>query len=269
MIGINKEVVNSIPVLHVINEHLQTEQLPFIIFVHGFGSAKENNLHIAYLLAEKGFRVILPEAVHHGEREAGLSQNELSVRFWEIVINTIHEVNGLKDYYVEKGLADPDRIGLAGTSMGGIVTLGALTQYDWIRAAVSLMGSPNYYDMANWQVSELQKQGYNLPQSEEELRVQLEALKEYDLTLQPEKLADRPLLFWHGEADTIVPHRFAWEFYQSLQDKGRQGALKFISEKYVGHKVTKQGTYGLVDWFDLHLGSGILVDEKHLNRVLD
>ncbi|OCA84283.1 esterase [Bacillus sp. FJAT-27225] len=270
MIGISKEVVNSIPVLHVVDEHLQAERLPFVMFVHGFGSAKENNLHIAYLLAEKGFRVVLPEAVHHGEREQGLSQNELSIRFWDIVINTIHEVNGVKDFYVKKELADPDRIGLAGTSMGGIITLGALTKFEWVRAAVSLMGSPSYYDMANWQVSELKRLGYELPQSEEELMVQLEALKEYDLTLQPEKLAGRPLLFWHGQADTTVPHRFAWDFYKSLlAGKNGQGDVKFISEQHAGHKVTRQGTYGLVDWFSLHLGTGISQDEEQVNMGIE
>ncbi|MDI5791688.1 hypothetical protein PO124_35075 [Bacillus licheniformis] len=30
--------------------------------------------------------------------------------------------------------------------MGGIVTLGALTQYEWITTAVSLMGSPAYVE---------------------------------------------------------------------------------------------------------------------------
>jgi uncharacterized protein len=262
LVVISKEHIDSIPVLHVVNEERQGAKLPFIIFEHGFGSAKENNLHLAYLLAEKGFRVVLPDAIHHGEREQGLTQQDLSIRFWDIVINTIHEVKNIKDAYVQRGLALTDKIGIAGTSMGGIVTLGALTQYEWIGAAVSLMGSPSYRSMADWQIAELKKRGFKLPYSDEELNSQLSALDNFDLSLQPEKLAGRPLLFWHGEADPIVPYRYAWGFYEKqLKDTGRIGDLSFISEKGIGHKVTRKGNYALVDWFRNHLGAeSILTD---------
>lgn len=256
MVVIRKECVNnSIPVLEVVQEKKLAENLPLAIFVHGFTSAKENNLHIAYLLAERGFRAVLPDAPYHGERDEGLGEDELAGRFWDIVIKTIHEVNTVKDFYVSGGLATPGEIGLAGTSMGGIVTLGSLTQYDWIGAAVSLMGSPSYREMAGWQVDGLRKRGYQLPFSDEELAGQIDALGAYDLSLQPQKVGGRPLLFWHGEADTVVPHRYAWEFYQKLlKDSERTGDVAFVSEKHAGHKVTRKGTYALVDWFADHLG---------------
>ncbi|RDU35552.1 esterase [Neobacillus piezotolerans] len=257
MVVIRKEFVNSIPVLEVVQEKKLAEKLPLAIFAHGFTSAKENNLHIAYLLAERGFRAVLPDAPYHGERDEGFGEVELSVRFWDIVIKTIHEVNTVKDFYVAGGLAASGEIGLAGTSMGGIVTLGALTQYDWIGAAVSLMGSPSYREMAGWQVDELRKRGHQLPISDEDLAGRIEALGVYDLSLQPEKVGGRPLLFWHGEADTVVPHHYAWEFYEKqLKDQQRNGDIAFISERHAGHKVTRKGTYALVDWFVSHLGSG-------------
>ena len=62
----------------------------------------------------------------------------------------------------QKDLADQDRIGV-GTSMGGIVTLGALTQYKWIKAAVSLMGSPNYVKFAQAQIEHLKTIGCQIP----------------------------------------------------------------------------------------------------------
>lgn len=267
MVVIRNEQIDTIPVLEVASEEKLNDRLPMVIFVHGFTSAKENNLHIAYQLARAGFRAILPDAPFHGERSQGLSEQDLSARFWDIVIKTIQEVNTVKEYFVQKGLASSGEIGLAGTSMGGIVTLGSLTQYDWINAAVSLMGSPNYYDMANWQISELRKRGYKLPYSEEELQTQLAGLRPFDLTMQPEKLADRPLLFWHGEADTVVPHQYAWSFYESLlADPDRKGDLAFVSEKHAGHKVTHKGVYALVDWFSNHLGAkaGALAEEKQV-----
>ena len=49
----------------------------------------------------------------------------------------------LKKDFEARGLIEDGRIGLAGTSMGGITTFGAIA-YDWVKAGVSLMGSPNY-----------------------------------------------------------------------------------------------------------------------------
>ncbi|MEH7013874.1 alpha/beta fold hydrolase, partial [Neobacillus niacini] len=156
MIIVEKSFLNNIPFLHIVNKNVQQKKLPLVIFTHGFTSAKEHNLHYAYLLAEKGFRVILPEAMYHGEREQGLTEKDLYSHFWEIVIKTIHELNDFKEYYVNEGLVDQEQIGLAGTSMGGIVTLGALTKYKWVKAAVSLMGMPAYEKFSHWQLEQLQ-----------------------------------------------------------------------------------------------------------------
>ena len=71
MIQIHKEIVKGVPLLHVVKAGHEEKMLPLIFFIHGFTSAKEHNLHFAYLLAEKGFRVVLPDAILHGERTDG------------------------------------------------------------------------------------------------------------------------------------------------------------------------------------------------------
>ena len=58
------------------------------------------------------------------------------------------------EYFEKEQLIDSERIGLVGTSMGGIVTLGSLTRYSWIKAAVSLMGMPYYEKFALWQLKD-------------------------------------------------------------------------------------------------------------------
>ncbi|MDE1455814.1 esterase, partial [Bacillus paralicheniformis] len=74
-------------------------------------------------------------------------------RFWEIVTNEIKELEVLKNHFEQENLIEKGRIGAAGTSMGGIVTLGALTQYEWITTAVSLMGSPAYVEFFDQQLA--------------------------------------------------------------------------------------------------------------------
>lgn len=255
MIVVEKNSLNKNPYLHVVNCDGQQKKLPLILFVHGFTSAKEHNLHYAYLLAEKGFRVILPEAIYHGEREQGFTEKDLYSHFWEIVIKTIHELNEYKEYYVDEGLADQHQIGLAGTSMGGIVTLGALTQYKWVKAAVSLMGMPAYEEFLQWQLNQFKSSGIRLPFSEAQLAEQRSILRQYDLSLQPEKLENRPILFWHGKKDPVVPYPLTYQFYQSVKGNycERPDNIHFITEEDADHKVSRDGLRATVTWFEKHL----------------
>ncbi|TDL35334.1 esterase [Jeotgalibacillus sp. S-D1] len=255
MITINREMVNTIPLLHVVNEEYRSQQLPAVFFIHGFMSAKEHNLHFAYLLAEQGFRVVLPDAALHGERTDGQDELVLSTRFWEMVIQSIQELEVLKENFEKRELIDGDRIGVAGSSMGGITTLGALTQYPWIKTAVSLMGSPAYVGFAKAQLERFRKNGFSLPMSEEEIEEQMKVLAEFDLSLHPERLNSRPLMFWHGKEDTVVPYEPTYTFFKTIYasyEKNRDD-LRFISEESAGHKVSRKGLLETVKWFERHL----------------
>jgi uncharacterized protein len=252
---VENRLINQIPLLHIVKKDVQQDKLPFIIFSHGFTSAKEHNLHYAYLLAEKGFRVILPEALYHGEREQGISEEKLYRHFWGIVIKTIHELNDLKEYYVQEGLADPERIGLVGTSMGGMVTLGALTKYKWAKAVVSLMGMPSYEQYSLWQMDQLESQGIKLSFTESQISEQLSILRQYDLSLQPEKLEKRSVLFWHGKKDPIVPFALTYQFFQSIKNDYKEVPenLHFIADEQADHKVSREGLKATIEWFEKYL----------------
>lgn len=255
MILVENQHINQIPVLHLAHKDLYHESLPFVIFEHGFTSAKEHNLHYAYLLAEKGFRVVLPEAAYHGERSTNLNVQQLALHFWEIVVQTIRELDMIREFYVTQQLIDPSRIGLVGTSMGGMVTLGSLTQYSWIKAAVSLMGMPSYEKYALWQLEGLKKNGIQLPMKQEQINHLLNKLNAFDLSKNPEKLNQRPLLFWHGKQDPIVPFTYTYEFYEEIKPFYQETPekLAFIVDEQSGHKVSREGLLKTIEWFDKHL----------------
>ena len=252
MIQIHKEIINGVPLLHVVKAGNEKRMLPLVFFVHGFTSAKEHNLHFAYLLAEKGFRAVLPDANLHGERTDGRSADTIVYEFWEIVLQTISDLDNIKNHFVSSGLVDKNRIGLVGTSMGGVVTLGALTQYKWIKTAVCLMGSPNYVQFARAQIKQLQTAGVELPISEAELEQKFEALRKFDLSAQIETLAGRPLLFWHGKKDPIVPFQPTYDFYESIKGDYKKNPthLHFIVDEEAEHKVSREALLRTVDWFD-------------------
>jgi uncharacterized protein len=250
MIKIKKDQIGSIPVLNLSLEDTADDKLPAVFFIHGFTSAKEHNLHYAYYLAEKGYRVLMPDTLLHGERGEDLDETQLSVKFWEIVLTTIEEIGMLKDHYVQDGLIDEERLGVAGTSMGGIVTLGALTKFPWIKTAVSLMGCPSYVALANAQINGLKKRGYHLPYSEEKMNTLFDMLEKYDLSRNPGVLEGKALFFWHGKQDTVVPYQPAYDFYQSLSEKKEPKLrdLRFMTDDLGGHKVSREGVLKSVQW---------------------
>lgn len=255
MIVVEKKNINHIPVIHVVKQEQLLEKMPLIIFLHGFTSSKEKNMHYAYLFAQKGFRVIMPEAKFHGDRDQGLSEKELSFRFWETVIASIDELSVIKEKLDEEGLIDQMRIGVAGTSMGGITTLGSLAKYDWIKVGVSLMGNPSFEKFALWQIKQMENMLGKPILPSEEVEALMGKLRTYDLSLQPEKLNNRPLLFWHGKLDPIVPYQSAYHFYEQIRKnyKGKENRLEFITDEQAGHTVSNTGIVSSVNWFDMHL----------------
>ena len=250
MILVEKVYVEDIPTLVVGKQDLKNIPLPGFIFLHGFMSAKEHNLHYAYLLAERGFRVFLPEAIMHGERGEDYSETVMAKSFWKIVLTSINELPKIKHYITEYGYVIHDRVALGGTSMGAISTLGALTQYNWIKAAVSMMGTPAYKQFAEEQLNEFAKQGIDLGYSETEKEAVFHDLVKYDLSVQPEKVNGRPLFIWHGEKDPVVPISGIQSFVKNGITLFNEGQITYMTDKHAGHAVTRKGLLEAVNWIE-------------------
>jgi fermentation-respiration switch protein FrsA (DUF1100 family) len=253
MIGIYPEKVNDIPSLVIVNQEFKEKALPLLIYYHGFTSAKEHNLPLAYLLAEKGYRVILPDSMYHGAREIDMSASKRQISFWDIVLKNVYELQEIIDFFRAEKLIQTGRIGVAGTSMGGITTAAALTRYPEIRTAAVLMGSPQMTAYAKTLVQTIQKTG-NLPVTDETIGQLYEQLKQYDLSLNPEKLNERPLLFWHGDQDAVVPYDHAYTFYEKAKEYYNDpDKIQFIKETNRGHKVSRYAILETVAWFSKQL----------------
>ena len=261
LINVKHEQIGGIPVLHISKQELAKQELPLIFFIHGFMSAKEHNLHYGYLLAEKGFRVVLPDVIYHGNREAGYNELELSMRFWGMVVQTIKELNILKEELIARHLVQWNKIGVVGTSMGGIVTNGAMATYDWISTGVSLMGNPNFVTFAEYQVKQIKKEKPEIKLDDSEIQKQLDMLKPYDLSLNQKMLNTRPFMFWHGAKDTIVPYTFAYNFYKDMKStyENEKDKFIFILDEKAGHKVSRSGVLQTVNWFEKHLQPSVQI----------
>ncbi|WP_277586063.1 prolyl oligopeptidase family serine peptidase [Psychrobacillus antarcticus] len=244
---VTTEAWGNIPLLHIHKEETKKDA-PIVIFLHGFESGKEHNLHYAYQLAQQGCRIILPDAHLHGERDEKLDQVEISLRFWEIILTSIEEVGLIKHELEKQGYLSDQKIGLAGTSMGGITTLGCLTVYPWIEAAAILMGTPGYVELAKAQIASVEQKGFKVPLNEEERKNMFYTLSKFDASNHPDNLVETPLFFWHGEKDPVVPYEPTAQFIATLRKQHNNKNIVLMNEKSAGHAVSRKGLLASMEW---------------------
>lgn len=245
-----EESIDGIPAIHAVLAESADEPLPTIFFFHGFNtSSKEVSSYFGYMLALAGFRVVLPEAPHHGRRFDG-DRDARFGRFWEIVGKSIEELPLYRDHYAKRGLIDRDRVGICGTSMGGMVTLGAMVRHPWVRAAASYMGSGYFLDLSRSLFPPRHAPGDDEAGSRDE---GLLKLRDYDAAEHLELLGERPLFVWHGESDDVVPFAQAVRLRDELAARGLDKRLEFLSEPPAVHRVTHDAAAAGVDFFSRNL----------------
>lgn len=221
-LSIEEHLLGTIPLLEVVLEDYKSERMPLIVYYHGWQSSKELTLTQGRYLARQGFRVLLPDAFNHGQRKQTMTDIP-SVTFWQSIHTNLFEFGYIIDTYQKRGLVD-NRIGVGGLSMGGMTTAALLTQHPEIKAAACVMGTPKlvaYRDRIFKHASQMDR---FFPKDYNHL---LRWIPEYDLSLQPEKIAGRPLLFWHGQQDVVVPYKHVVEF---IEENKELKNVQFIDE---------------------------------------
>lgn len=248
MIQITKEQIDMIPMLHVVLTEKRDERLPTVIYYHGFTSEKDSSLTLAYKLAERGIRTILPDSLYHGERKEAISDEQLHLSFWDIVVQNIKELPKIVTYLENKQLLERENIGIGGTSMGAITTYGALKTYDWIKTAATFMGTPQLKTFATMLIEQINK---TEPGSitDEKKREVLKKIAPYDISNDSKTLNERPLFIWHGDEDPVVPFEHDLHFYEQIKHEYKtQDHLLFLREKNRGHHVSSWSIREGADW---------------------
>ncbi|GAA3242748.1 alpha/beta fold hydrolase [Pseudonocardia petroleophila] len=144
----------------------------------------------------------------------------------------ITDVRAAVRFLVDSGHADPDRIGVAGRSYGGYLTLVALAWYPELFAVgVDVCGMSDlhtfYRDTEPW-IATAATTEYGDPAADAALLRELSPLHRADAITAP-------VLVVHGEHDTNVPLGEATQIVEALRERGRApGFLLFDGE---GHEV--------------------------------
>lgn len=249
MVEMHQESIEGIDVIHAVPAGRYPDPLPTIFFYHGYTSSKELYSYFGYALGKAGFRVILPDADMHGARFNGNEQQRLG-HFWEILRANIDELPALKDNIEQRGLIKEGRIGICGASMGGMTALGAMARYPWLRVVAEFMGSGDYMRLSKTLFPPVP---LTSSARQKEFEQRMAPLAEYEVFHQLEKLGDRPLLLWHGEADPLVPPAESRKVYEALAARGSDGLVTYLTEPGIAHKITVSALAAAVGFFQKHL----------------
>lgn len=242
MIELETRTLAGQQILHAYPKGCAERALPTIVFYHGFTSSNVVYSYFAVALAQGGFRVVMPSAAEHGERFNGDHAERLQ-HFWQILLQNFTEFPALRDALLSSGLVSEGRLAVAGASMGGMTALGLMTQHPELRCVASLMGS-GYF-------SELSATLFPPPAPQRE-RLMV-PLAQWDVGHQLARLADRPLLLWHGEEDDVVPAGETFRLQQALREGGLDTHLSCVWQAGVRHRITPEALDNTVAFFRQHL----------------
>lgn len=193
--------------------YVQGMRYPAVLSIHG-GPEGQDLLTFSpwYLyLAQEGYAVLLPNyrgSIGYGEKFRNLNVEDSGG-------GEIDDVAAGAQYLVDRGIADPKRLAIAGGSHGGTVVAHAVVKYpDLFAAAIELYGvvdRATYNERTNrsaavrWEI----KMG-GTPQEKPEV------YRNANVLLSVAKIRT-PLLIMHGEEDPQVPPYESAQFVNALK----------------------------------------------------
>jgi dipeptidyl aminopeptidase/acylaminoacyl peptidase len=225
-------------------------KLPTIVLVHGGPTGNWHDAIDAWgqLLVARGYAVFYPNV----RGSVGYGQKFLEMNRADWGGGDFKDVMAGVDDLIAKGIADPDRLGIAGWSYGGYMAEWAVTQTTRFKAAVSGAGMANLisefgteegpaYDEWFWGLPYERPEGF--------------------LNSSPflyVKNAKTPTLILQGEADPIDPIGQSQELYRGLKRYGVETELVLYPREPHGfqepkHRVDVENR--LLAWFDKYLNS--------------
>lgn len=239
-----KVFIGEIPSI-VLKPLEEMNNYPTVMLYHGWSSNKESQVFRGAMLVSLGYQVIIPDAMHHGERGfLDYTSSENSGFFWEVVLKNLEEWKQIKNYSIKNLDADPNRIAVTGHSMGGFTAAGIFAEDPEIKTTVILNGSFNWLKS-----NEGFKKRRNVKMTEE-YKVLEDKVRDKDPAGKIENLLDRSILILHGESDSrveITPQREMYEKLKSAYTEKEN--LRMTSYPDLDHFVTTNMLEEMGKWF--------------------
>ncbi|HBK27129.1 MAG TPA: alpha/beta hydrolase [Dialister sp.] len=233
-----KVYVEGIPV-HVV--YPIQEEGKAVILYHGWSSQAQFQLTKAAILAIHGYTVFIPDAMHHGERDAltDYYQVEDYDIFWKTIFQNIEEYPKILSFVKTKGYKKPY---IMGHSMGGMTVLGIGSTYP-----TTMKGIISFNGSGDWLLTHLFMQArFGIAASPEWNLYPV--LKEKNPLAHVDEMKNIPIFMTNGESDISVDPRAQAHFYDVLKQSGGQATR--ITYPLLGHFVTTNMMDDAMRWME-------------------
>jgi pimeloyl-ACP methyl ester carboxylesterase len=173
-------------------------EAPGVVICHGLGSRKENHADFARLLQSRGFVALAFDLRGHGQSEGALDEGPV-----EDVLAAVRHLAGRPE-------ADPSRIALRGSSLGGQLAIHAAARAGAIRAVVAICPAHEALILGREDEPWFETAVDDLARR---IRLDREGFSRYlrghSVTASATRLSPRPLLIVHCRGDEVVPFRLS------------------------------------------------------------
>jgi dipeptidyl aminopeptidase/acylaminoacyl peptidase len=229
------------------------QRYPLVVQVHGgptwawvdrfYGSWHD----WGQMLAGRGYAFLMPNP----RGSTGRGPEYTSANFNDIGGGEFRDLMAGVDYLIERGIADPERLGVGGWSWGGYMTAWTVSQTDRFKAAVMGAGLPNMIsdnglgDIPSANLSYFDQSPYHDPQP----YFDRSAIKHI-------RNAVTPTLILHGGADKRVNPAQGQEMYIALRTLGVP--VTFVTYPREGHGISERKHQidlmnRVIDWYGRYL----------------
>ncbi len=225
------------------------KNLPLILFIHGGPVAQDDYSFdmTSRIYAAAGYAVATVN--YRGSSGRGVAYTNAIYADWGN--KEVKDIIGAADYLIKEGIADPNRLGIAGWSYGGILSNYTIATDKRFKAAVSGAGS-------SLMMSVYGSDQY-VKQYEEEIGKPWENPKKWEALSYPfykVKEIKTPTLFMASQADFNVPVIGAEQMYQAFKSEGIPTELIIYPNQNHGIRVPSYIVHrhnAHINWFNKYL----------------
>jgi len=225
------------------------KNLPLIMFIHGGPVAQDDYAFdmTSRIYAQAGYAVA--NVNYRGSSGRGLAYVSAIAGDWGN--KEVKDIIGATDYLIKEGIVDPNRLGIAGWSYGGILTNYTIATDKRFKAGVSGAGS-------SLMISVYGSDQY-VAQYESEIGKPWENPKKWEALSYPfykVKEIKAPVLFMASQADFNVPVIGAEQMYQAFKSEGIPTELIIYPNQNHGIRVPSYIVHrhnAHINWFNKYL----------------
>jgi fermentation-respiration switch protein FrsA (DUF1100 family) len=205
---------------------------PAVIVLHGAGSRKENHADYARAAVGHGFVALTFDNRGHGQTEGDMGAGVLD------------DLRALAQWLADRPEVDERRIGVRGSSMGGLLAIHAGAASEHVAAVVAIC--PAAESMLAEDVRRI-ADGHPPPAGSAlaEMRIDASALASWlevtDVGDAVERMGSKPLLLIHARGDEVVPYAHSEELYKRAAEPKRLLLLEGGDHRSAQHDTELQG----------------------------